>query len=69
MKIKSTRNNVLTDAFVPFDNAKVGRKSVPTKYFHINCVIFPIFIDLYQNDAHLNTLVNNRLASPKAFFR
>ena len=63
MKIKSNRNNLLTKTFVPFDIAKVGRKSVPTKYFHRVYVIFPIIIDLYQNGAHLNTLVNNRLAS------
>ena len=63
MKIKSNRNNLLTKTLFPFDIAKLGRKSVPTKYFYANCVIFPIIIDLYQNGAHLNTLVNNRLAS------
>jgi hypothetical protein len=69
MKIKSNRINLLTKTFFPFDIAKVGRNVIPTKYFHAVYVIFPIFIDLYQNDAHLNTLVNNRLASSKGYFQ
>lgn len=69
MKIKSNRINLLTKTFFPFDIAKVGRNVIPTKYFHAVYVIFPIFIDLYQNDAHLNTLVNNRLASSEGYFQ
>lgn len=69
MKIKSNRINLLTKTFIPFDIAKVGRNVIPTKYFHAVYVIFPIFIDLYQNGAHLNTLVNNRLASSKGYFQ